>query len=324
MKVCVFGAGAIGGFLAVCLHKGGVRPSVIARGPQLEAIRSRGIKLRRGDEETAVAVEASDDPAALGAQDVVFVTVKAPALPSVAAMIGPLLGPETSVVFAMNGIPWWYFYRHGGPLDGRRLSAIDPDDGLWRAIGPDRVIGGVIYSASEVTEPGVVTARHGNSRLFLGEPDSRETERVAVLADILSRGGLKTTVTRAIRDEIWTKLMNNIASGPMAVLTQCCVSTIAAEPACEIAMRMIIEETASIAEALGCHPDRDIDGKIAFMRKLDHKPSILQDLEHGRAMEVEALYGATLTLARMAGVKTPNLELWTALATLRTRAAGLI
>ena len=324
MKICVFGAGAIGGFLAVCLNRGGVQPSVIARGAHLDAIRSAGIRLRHADKETVVAVEASDDPAELGVQDIVIVTVKAPALPSVAATIEPLLGPGTSVVFTMNGIPWWYFYRHGGPLDGRRLPAIDPGDGLWRTVGPDRAVGGVIYSACEVVEPGVVKVRHENSRLFLGEPGGQDSERVAVLGDILRRGGLKTTATRSIRDEIWTKLMNNIASGPLAVLTRCRVSDIVAEPSCERAMRMMLEETASIAEALGCRPDRDIDSKIAFLRKLDHKPSILQDLEHGRAMEVEAIYGTTLTLARMAGVKTPNLELWTALVTLRAREAGLI
>ncbi|HTJ59371.1 MAG TPA: 2-dehydropantoate 2-reductase [Devosiaceae bacterium] len=324
MKVCVFGAGAIGSHVAVRLHEGGAQTSVIARGAQLAAIKAGGIRMRVGGEETVAAVAASDDPAALGVQDAVIVTLKAPALPSLAATIGPLLGPDTPVVFAMNGIPWWYFYKHGGEQDGRRLPAIDAGDAVWRAVGPERAIGGIVYSACEVTEPGVVEVASAKNRLVFGEPDGRRSERAEAIAAVLSRGGLPTVVTETVRDEIWSKLMGNIASGPLGILSQSPVNAFASDPACEGLMRSILAEAAAIAEALGCRPSRDTEGRIASMRNLAHKNSILQDLERGRPMEIEAIYRTPLELARMAKVPTPVLDWVIALATLRARAAGLL
>ncbi len=203
MKVCVFGAGAIGGHLAGRLAEGGAAVSVVARGAQLDAIRADGLTVRAPDRTIHARVAASDDPAALGPQDAVLVAVKAPSLPSVAAGIGPLLGPETPVVFVMNGIPWWYFDRHGGPLDGRRLPRIDPGVGVREAVGPARTLGGVVYSACTVVAPGVIEVAGTGSRLVLGEPDrTAPLDRAEAIAAPLRAGGIKTVCTDHIRDEI--------------------------------------------------------------------------------------------------------------------------
>ncbi|AKI02726.1 ketopantoate reductase [Hoeflea sp. IMCC20628] len=323
MKICIFGAGAVGSHIAARCDFGGAVTSVVARGTQLEAIRSSGIVLQSPDGERAASVTVSDDPGELGPQDVVIVAVKAPALTSVARSIGPLLKPDTAVVFAMNGIPWWYFYGHGGAMDGTRLPTIDPEGAVWNGVGPERAIGCVVYSASEVVAPGIVRLAQASSRLVIGEPDGTMSPRSIAIADILSGGGLPTTTTDAIRDVIWSKLQNNVASGLMAILTQCTVDKIAAKPACATAMRALLTETIKVAEALGRSPSRDIDKVMAQMHALAHKPSILQDLEQGRMMEIESLYTIILRLAKMVEVETPNLDFMIALASLRAEAAGL-
>ena len=320
MKVCVFGAGGVGGYMATCLHRAGLETSVVARGAQLAAIRDNGLRLRAPDGETVSRVAASSDTLDLGPQDAVFVTVKAPALPSVAATIAPLLGPRTPVIFVMNGVPWWYFHQHGGPLDDHRLASVDPGDRMRMAVDPGRVIGGVIYTACEVPEPGVVAVGTTSSRLILGECDDRRSSRALNLADHLCRGGLNTRVSQAIRDEIWAKLISNMASGPLAVLTQAPVDRIAAAPERVELLRQMLVETASVAHGLGRAPELDPDATIEAFRNLHHKPSILSDLEKGRTMEIDALWHTTLDLARLAGVATPTLDAIVSLAELRAQA----
>ncbi|WIY26561.1 ketopantoate reductase family protein [Parasedimentitalea psychrophila] len=323
MKICIFGAGAVGGYLATRCHLGGAETSVIARGQNLAAIRSAGLRVQTPEGALMAPVAATEDPRELGPQDVVIVAVKAPALAGVARAIGPLLGPGTAVVFAMNGIPWWYFYRHGGNLDGTQLATIDPERAVWEAVGPERALGCVVYSASEVVSPGVVRLAQANSRLVIGEPDGTVSARATAVADVLTGGGLATSVTGDIRDVIWSKLQNNVASGLMAILTQCTVDQITARPSCEAAMRGLLAEIIAVAEALGRAPSRDIDKVVAHMQALAHKPSILQDLEQGRKMEIESLYTIILRLAEMVGVATPKLDLMVTLASLRAEAAGL-
>jgi len=323
MKICVFGAGAIGGHLAARLAKAGVEVSVVARGAHLAAMQAHGLTLHAPDLEGVFPVRASDDPAALGPQDAVLVTVKAPALPSVAAAIGPLLGPETAVVFVMNGIPWWYFYDHGGVHDGRRLPTVDPGDAVWNAVGPERAIGGVVYSACTVVAPGVIHVETVKSRLVLGEPANRVSARAAKIAAPLEEAGFQMVVTDRIRDAVWSKLMLNLTSGPLGVLTQSGPMAVYAEPACAEAVRRIVAEGAAIAEAMGCAPTYNAERQIAAGLKLAHKPSIVQDLELGRPMEIAAMLEAPLELARMAGVATPTLDFGVALARLRAKAAGL-
>ena len=262
-------------------------------------------------------------PAELGPQDAVIVATKAPALPAVAAAIAPLLGPDTPVRFAMNGVPWWYFHHHGGTLDGRRLPLVDPDDAVWNAIGPQRALGGVVYSACSVTAPGEVQVDNATNRLVLGEPDGQITPRLQALAAALHDDGLRIDTTSEIRREIWAKLLMNLGSGPLAVLTQSAPEVYSREPACEAATRAVYAEGLAIATALGYPPVVDVDRALKFSRRMSHRPSILQDLDIGRPMEIAGLYLATLELARLVDVPTPTLDLLTALVKLRAAASGL-
>ena len=323
MKICIYGAGAIGGHLAARLFRAGAEVSVIARGAHLAAIQANGLTVRAIDGEHRAAVAASADPAELGNQDAVFVTVKAPALPAVAASIRPLLGPDTSVAFVMNGIPWWYFDHLPGPHQGRSLPRIDPDDALRRALGPGRALGGVVYSASAVTAPGVIEVEQPNSRVILGEPDGTVSDRVLALSGLITQGGISGEATPAIRTEIWNKLISNLAGGALAVLTGSAPKGVYVEPAAEQAALRMMQEATSIAQALGADPTTDHQRRIGGQRAMDHKPSILQDLELGRPMEIDGLFDAPLALAHMAGVAVPTLELLVALCKLRARSAGL-
>ncbi len=323
MKVCVYGAGAIGGHLAVRLHKGGADVSVVARGPHLAAIKRDGLTVHAVDGTHTVAVAATEDPLALGQQDAVFVTVKAPALPSVAASIKPLLSEDTAVVFVMNGIPWWYFDDLGGQWEGRSLPRVDPYDQMRKALGRGRTIGGVVYSASAVVEPGVIHVEQPKSRIILGEPDGRLSDRVKALADLITAGGITGQATTEIRSEIWNKLISNLAGGTLAVLTGMAPKRIYAEPAAEAASLRMMDEAVTIARALGAEPTVNHEQRIANHKAMDHKPSILQDLELARPMEIDGMFDAPLALARIAGVEAPTLELLTALCKLRARTAGL-
>ncbi|MEA2767535.1 MAG: 2-dehydropantoate 2-reductase [Acetobacteraceae bacterium] len=323
MKICIYGAGAIGGHLAARLHKAGAEVSVIARGAHLAAIQANGLTVHAVDGEHHTPVRASADSAELGPQDAVFVTVKAPALPAVAASIKPLLGIDTPVAFVMNGIPWWYFDHLPGPHQGKSLPRIDPDDALRKALGPDRAIGGVVYSASAVTAPGVVHVEQPKSRVILGEPDGTMSDRVLTLSGLITKSGISGEATPAIRTEIWNKLISNLAGGTLAVLTGSAPKGIYVEPATEQAALRMMQEATAIAQALGADPLTDHARRIGGQRSMDHKPSILQDLELGRPMEIDGMFDAPLALAQLAGVEVPTLELLVALCKLRARSAGL-
>jgi 2-dehydropantoate 2-reductase len=323
LKICVFGAGAIGGHLAARLSRGGAEVSVVARGAHLAAIQARGLRIEAPDGIFTAVVHATDDPASLGPQDAVLVTVKSPSLGSVAATIAPLLGADTPVVFVINGIPWWYFDKHGGALDGTRLELLDPGGAVRAAIGPGRAIGGVVYSACTVMAPGVVHVEHQRNRLVLGELDGHMSARAAAIAAPLTAGGFTMEVSPDIRSVVWSKLMLNLAAGPICVLTTQPGRLNLQEAAVEAAMRAIYAESEAVARALGCNPLFNAESSIAGSRKTSHKPSILQDLELGRPMEVATMFDAPLALARLAGVATPTLDLLVALARLRAQAAGL-
>jgi 2-dehydropantoate 2-reductase len=324
MRICVFGAGSVGGYLAGYLAKGGNDVSVVARGAHLAAIREGGLTVETPDEKLNVRLPASDHTAELGQQDVVIVTVKSPALPQVAQAIAPLLGPDTSVAFVMNGIPWWYFHAHGGPLEGRRLPSLDPDDALWRVVGPERAIGGVFWPACSVPAPGVVRLLTGAGRgTVFGEPDGRTTPRITALADAFRASELPVTVASDIRSLIWQKLIFNLSAGPMCVLTQSAVRATHEEAALIDCSRHMLAEATAVARAMGHSQDIDVERVVATNTKLAHRPSILQDLEAGRPMEIDALYSVPLEMARMMEVATPTLDLLVALIKTRARAAGL-
>ncbi|MCK8785816.1 2-dehydropantoate 2-reductase [Roseomonas sp. NAR14] len=324
MRICVFGAGAIGGHVATRLARGGADVSIVARGAQLEAIRERGLTVHAPGGVLHARPRAAADPAELGPQDAVLVTTKQPALPSVAAAIGPLLGPDTTVAFVMNGIPWWYFDHDGGPLDGTRLPTLDPGEAVRRAVGIGRTLGGVVYSACTVVEPGVIHTEHDRNRLLLGEPDGSASPRAeAIAAAIAADGGFQSPVVSDIRTEVWAKLVGNIANGPLCVLGRQGIRDAYREPAVMRAAERMTHEALAIARALGREVAISVEKRMQHSAGIAHKPSILQDLELGRPMEIEAQWAVPLRLARKLGVATPTLDLVIGLAKQAAMAAGL-
>ena len=324
MKICIYGAGAIGGWLAGTLADAGEEVSVVARGAHLAAIRRDGLTVEMPQKTTTTRPRASDDPAELGPQDAVVVTVKAPSLPSVAGGIGALLGPETRVAFLTNGIPWWYFQGHGGALDDRRLPLLDPGDVLRQAVPKGRVIGGIAWPASSVPAPGVIRMISAGTRgIVLGAPDGVTTPAIAALAAAFAKAGVGVDVSTAIRDLIWEKLAFNLSAGPMCVLTEAPVRDTHVEAACILASRAVLAEAAALIAAMGRVVALDVEKIVAANLQLGHRPSILQDLMAGRQMEIDALYGVPLELARMQQVATPVLDLLVAMIKVRARGAGL-
>ncbi len=323
MRICVYGAGAIGGHLAGRLAKGGAEVSVVVRGAHLAAIRTDGLTVRAADGDLHSRPRASDDPAELGPQDAVVVCTKVPALASVAAGIGPLLGPETAVAFVTNGIPWWYFDRHGGPMDGRLVPEVDPGEAIRGAVGVARVLGGVIYSASAVAAPGVVEVASKTGKLILGELDGTRSDRAVALAAAFKGGGLACSVSPDIRTEVWGKLLNNLANGPICLASRRNMRDTFADPVLRAAAIRVVEEGMAVAAAMGRPVPGAAAEKVDISTGIAHKPSILQDLEMGRPLEIDALFTVALRLAREHGVATPTLSLTVALAVQAARAAGL-
>jgi len=302
----VFGAGAIGSHVAGRLARlGKAEVSVIARGPQLEAIRARGITVEAPDGSFNVRPRAEQDAAALGPQDAVIVTVKAPALTSVAQAIVPLLGYDTPVIFVINGIPWWW---------SEGLATLDPGGVVRSVVGLPRTVGGVVWSACTVTEPGVVKVQSAASRVIFGELDGAITPRIQAVAAALDAGGMGGVTSPDIRTEIWTKLLNNLTNGPICLLTRRDMLSTFSDPTILDAAKAVMHEGLAIAAALGHPIGGDPEKQILRSVVLAHKPSILQDLEAGRALEFEALLSVPLQLAREAGVHAPMLGLLVALA----------
>lgn len=310
MRIAIIGAGSIGGYLAARLQLSGQPVTVIARGANLAAIRANGLKLLLpdGTEETAIPDLATDDLAAAGPHDVVILGVKGQQLPALAPTLGPLLGPETAVVPAQNGIPWWYFQRCGGPFEGRRLESVDPGGAISEHIGPERVIGCVTYQAAELTEPGVVRFIEGN-RFTLGEPDGEKTERVTALAQALTRAGLKVPVPRDIRTEIWVKLLGNMTFNPISALTRATLGQIIGfEPTRDL-VAATMAEAKEVASRLGIRIRITSEQRIQGAAQMgSHKTSTLQDIESGRTTEVEGLVGAVAELGRLVKFPTPRID----------------
>jgi 2-dehydropantoate 2-reductase len=321
-RICVFGAGAIGSHLATRAALGGAEVSIVARGAHLDAVRAKGITLHAHDGTRTLRVQAAATAAEIGPVDAVLVTTKVPALPTAARAIAPLLGPDTPVAFVTNGIPWWYFLRHGGAMEGRRLKLLDPGGEIERAIGIHRTLGGVVYSASAVTEPGTVKSEHADIRLFLGEPDGSISDRARLIAGPIEAGGMPCPVVADIRHRVWGKLMGNLTSGPLCILSRSDMMTTLSDPAVYAAAIRIAEEGAALALAHGHDLATSAEARMKRSAMIAHKPSILQDLELGRAMEIDALFTVPLELAAQAGVAMPVFELAARLATQAARAAG--
>jgi len=323
MKICVFGAGAIGGYMGAKLAQAGADVSLVARGPHLAAMQANGLRLVEESGEITVPVRAEEDPAALGEQDYVIVTLKAHSVPPVVGRMAPLIGENTTVVSGVNGLPWWYFHKHGGDLEGTRLASVDPGNVQWDGFGPDRVLGCVVYPAAEVVQPGVVKHIEGN-RFSLGEPDGSKSDRALDLSKALSAAGLKAPVRPRLRDEIWVKLWGNLSFNPISALTRATLDVLCTEPGTRGIARAMMVEAQEIAETLGVKfpidVDRRIDGGAAVGA---HRTSMLQDLDAGRPMEIDALVGSVQELGRIVGVTTPTIDMVLALVQQRARVAGL-
>ncbi len=324
MKICIFGAGAIGGYLAAKLVPTGADVSIIARGPHLAAMQAQGLTLlEEGGAPVTVPVRATSNASDLGPQDYVIVTLKAHSVPPVVAAMQPLIGPQTTIVSGVNGVPWWYFHKHGGALEGTRLQSVDPGNLQWDGFGPDRVLGCVVYPAAEVSQPGTIRHIEGN-RFSLGEPDGSKSDRAVALSQVLQAAGLKAPVRPRLRDEIWVKLWGNLSFNPISALTHATLDVLCTDPGTrDVARRMMIEAQA-IAEKLGVtfpiDVDRRIDGGAAVGA---HRTSMLQDLEAGRPMEIDALVGSVQELGRLTETPTPTIDTVLALIALRGRVAGL-
>lgn len=324
MKICIFGAGAIGGLLGVKLAEAGADVSLVARGPHLKAMQENGLSLisEEGTRST-VKVRASENAADLGVQDYVIVTLKAHSVPPLVSKIQPLLGEETTLVSGVNGVPWWYFHKHGGPLEGTRLASVDPGDAQWNGFGPDRVLGCVVYPAAEVVEPGVVKQIEGN-RFSLGEPDGSKSDRAVALSQALMAAGLKAPVRPRIRDEIWVKLWGNLSFNPISALTHATLDVLCTDPGTRGVARGMMLEAQAIAETLGIKfpidVERRIDGGAAVGA---HRTSMWQDLDLGRPMEIDALVTSVQELGRLTGTQTPTIDTVLALIKLRARMTEL-
>jgi 2-dehydropantoate 2-reductase len=322
MKVCIYGAGAIGGMLGYHLAASGAEVTLIARGPHLKAMQEKGLTYISGDAENTVPVRALQDPADAGHQDYVILTLKAPGVAAVADVMAPLLGPETCVVTAQNGIPWWYFYRHGGPFDGRRLESVDPGGRLWELIPPARCLGCVVYPSAEIEAPGRVRHGYGN-RFMLGEPDGSASPRAKALSQLLTKSGLKAPVRPKIRDDIWVKLWGNLSFNPVSALTGGTLEQLATDPGTRGVIAGMMAEAEAVATSLGVAFGVDIDTRIGWAADLGaHKTSMLQDLELKRPMEIDALLGVVVELGQMTGVRTPLCSAVLGLLAQRARLAG--
>lgn len=309
MRLCVFGAGAIGGYLAARLATvEGIDLSLVARGPHLAAIKADGLRLIEDGAESVHRITASADAAELGPQDCVILCLKAHSISPALDAIMPLIGPETVVVTAQNGVPWWYFYRAGGALEGTRIEAVDPGGRIWDRIGPERAIGCVVYPAAEVDAPGVVRHVEG-VRFPLGEPSGEKTERIATISRILVAAGLKAPVRGDIRSDIWVKLWGNLAFNPISALTGGTLVSLYDDPGTRAVARAMMVEAQAIGEKLGVKFPVDVDRRIEGAGAVGaHKTSMLQDLELGRPMEIDALVTAVQELGRLVDVPTPSID----------------
>src|ERR1700730_8030151 len=321
MRICIFGAGAVGSHFAVRLAEAGHDVSCVIRGPHLAAMKAKGLTLRVGDKETHVKVSASDDPAALGPQDLVISTLKATGVANLARGLKPLLGADTPVIFAQNGIPWWYDIglpaHHPAPPD---LAFLDPGGALRAAIPKERIIGGVIFSSNEVIEPGVVAnLSPDRNRLLIGECDDRASIRIARLRAVLNEAAIESPDVPEIRETIWSKLLTNMSMSVLCLLTGQTARAVRDEPSLREVIPRLLDEANAIGQS--CCPN--VKRVTRSGPAPEHKPSILPDYELGRAMEIDVLVRAPAAFARAAGLSTPMLDMLAGLAIQRARDKGL-
>ena len=316
MKVAVLGAGAIGAYMGAALCRAGVEVHLVARGPHLDALREGGVQVISPRGDFVAHPHTTDDPAEIGPVDHVVLGLKANAYARAGPLVSPLLHTDTSIIAAQNGIPWWYFHGLTGPYEGRRIESVDPDGTVSKALPVERAIGCVVYAATEIQSPGVVRHLEG-TRFSIGEPDGTVSARCVEFADAMVAGGLKCPVEPRLRDDIWIKLMGNIAFNPLSALTRATMSGICRHPGTRTLVESMMEETLEVAHRVGSHPEISIERRVAGAERTgEHKTSTLQDLERGRPMELDVLLSAVIELADLTGAEVPTLRTVSALADL--------
>jgi 2-dehydropantoate 2-reductase len=323
MKICVFGAGAIGGFIGVLLARAGHDVSFVARGPHLAAMRAGGARLLIDGEELVARVPCTDDPRELGRQDTVLITMKAHSVPAAVDSIVPLLGPETTIVTGVNGIPYWYFHRQGSVLDGVTLESIDPEGRQMKVLGAERAIGCVLNPAADLIAPGVI--RHVHGRKFpIGEPDGQRTLRIERLHQAMQDAGLEAPIRTDIRDEIWLKLWGNLCLSPISALTHATLDLVATDAGTRAVCRAMMAEGRQIGEKIGVKfrvdAERRLEGAAAIG---PHKISMLVDLESGRPMEIDPIVTVVQEIGQKLAIPTPTIDVVAALINLRQRTEGV-
>jgi len=302
MRFLIAGAGAIGAYIGARMAHAGLDVTLFARGPHLRAMREHGVQVKSSDGDFIARPTIASSLAEVGPVDVVFLGVKAHALPQLAPQLWPVLGPETTVVSTQNGIPWWYFQGFGGDWEGLRLERVDPGGVISSAIEARRVVGSIIYFATEIAEPGVIQHTEGN-RITLGEPGGTRSDRIRAIAEALIASGFRCPVTTRIRHEIWVKVLGNASFNPVSALTRATLAQIARDPGTALVIRSIMQEVEQVSTKLGMELPISIDQRIAGAEKVgEHKTSMLQDLEAGRPMELEALVGAVVELGERVGL----------------------
>jgi len=322
MRICIYGAGAIGGWLGVQLSLAGEDVTLIDRGAHLAAMQKNGIKLLIDGQERVAHPRCLEDPADAGPQDYVFITLKAHSLPGVVDRMQSLLDDDTAIVTCVNGIPWWYFYQLEGPFENHQLESVDPGGKIWATLSPARAIGCVVYPASEIAAPGVIRHIEGD-RFILGEPDGSQSERAKKLCDALQGAGLTSRVRSNIRDDIWLKLWGNLCFNPISALTHATLDMVAGEPGTAGICRLMMLESQAIGENLGANFRVTIEQRLAGAVAVGaHKTSMLQDLEQGRAMEIDPLVTVVQELGRLVDVPTPTIDMVLTLIQQRARVAG--
>ena len=323
MKVCIYGAGAIGGWIGAKLAHAGAQVSVVARGRTLEALQLHGLRLASEGQVHSVPVQSSEQPSELGVQDLVVIAVKAPAMAEVAGAIAPLIGPQTVVLTAMNGVPWWFFEGFGGPLSGTRLQAVDPDGAIARAIPGRHIVGCVVHASCSVDEPGLIRHHFGN-KLIVGEPSGEKTPRVRDLVALLERAGFEAVLSEQIQKDAWYKLWGNMTVNPVSAITGATTDKIMADPLVREFISRVMLEARDIGARIGIPIDQQPEDRHQVTMKLGaFKTSMLQDVEAHKPVELDALVTVVQEIGRLTGVPTPFTDALLGLSRLHARVHGL-
>ena len=309
-KICIFGAGAIGGYIAACLKKTDVAISLIARGPHKKAIEEKGLTLIKNGKSENFKFNVTDDPKTLDVQDYIFISVKAHSISNIVDNLSPIISDQTSIISTVNGLPWWYFYKSntGTSLDNKYIESVDPNGKIWNTFKPERAIGCVVYPACEITEPGVIKHNEGE-RFSLGEPDGTKSARLKKIANLLIAGGLKVPQKKNLRDEIWIKLWGNCSFNPVSALTNKTLDEIGNDKELISLVRKLMEECKLVGERIGAKFNVSIDDRIkGAISVIGHKPSTTQDLNSGKPLEIDPIIGSIIELANKLNIETPNLK----------------